>query len=70
MGKRKQKFVRAGLCKKIHFAKTRCKTGTLGRRLWQSFRVASSLLTARAPIMNNAQVAALIGLDSRSAITE
>jgi hypothetical protein len=70
MGKRKQKFICVELRKKIHFAKTLCKTGTLWRRARQFFRVASSLLTARVPIVNNAQVAAWIGLDSCSAITE
>jgi hypothetical protein len=70
MGKRKQKFTCVDLRNKIHFAKTLCKTGILWRRARQIFRVASSLLTARVPIVNNAQVAAWIGSDSRSAITE
>jgi hypothetical protein len=49
---------RAGLRKKIHFSKTSCKTGSLWRRVTQLFRVASSLLTARVPIMKNAQAGA------------
>jgi hypothetical protein len=69
VGKRTQNFVRVDRLLKIHFVKTRCKTGGLSSHTGQLFRMASSLLSLRVPI-KNAQVAAWIGSDRRSAITE